>query len=181
MEPNNEPWSQLATDVLLDIDWSMPDEAYYGPYNSILHEVFSPADHYLVVPRPHRDGRDAVEYTIEYLVTFKRQVVVFIDIKRENILPYEYACSEADLYLRDNFRSMHNSLSLTETVGISIFGRFCRVYWYNRETRQITTNGGDDIAAKWWDIDLHTLPGRLQLAGVFAETRKNVNQELAQH
>ncbi|KAF9405515.1 hypothetical protein BGZ76_006548, partial [Entomortierella beljakovae] len=175
---NNEPWIPLATEVLLGVPADAVEQAYYGPYNMILNQVFPAQDRYMVAPQTHPNGREAIDFLIEYLVMMDRRVIMVVEVKRENVLQFEHARVEADLQVRDRFRSMRNDIALSETVGISIFGRFCRVYSYNRVTQQITTNGGNDLNQTHWNIDLNTLQGRMQLAAVFEQAKQLVAHEL---
>ncbi|KAG0094121.1 hypothetical protein BGZ92_007646, partial [Podila epicladia] len=54
-------------------------------------------------------------YLIEYFVVIEHKVVMIVEVKRENVLQFEYARVGADLQVRDRFRSMHNDIPLTET------------------------------------------------------------------
>ncbi|KAF9166740.1 hypothetical protein BGX21_000272 [Mortierella sp. AD011] len=127
----------------------------------ILNQVFPAQDRYMVSRQAHPNGREAIDYLIEYLVMIDRRVIMVVDVRHENVLQFEHARVDADLQVRDRFRSMQNDIMLSETVGISTFGRFCRVYSYNRATQQITTNGGNDLNQTHWNIDLNTQQGRM--------------------
>ncbi|KAF9086818.1 hypothetical protein BGX27_003094 [Mortierella sp. AM989] len=175
---NNELWIPLATEVLLEVPADAVEQAYYGPYNMILNQVFPAQNRYMVSPQTYPNGRGAIDYLFEYLVMIDRRVIMIVEVKRENILQFEHARVEADLQVRDCFRSLRNDIVLSETMGISIFGRFCRVYSYNRATQQITTNSGNDLNQTHWNIDLNTQQGRMQLAAVFEQVKQLVAHEL---
>ncbi|KAF9163132.1 hypothetical protein BGX21_003275 [Mortierella sp. AD011] len=175
---NNEPWIPLATEVLLTIPTNSVEQAYYGPYNLLLTDSFPGQAGYIVSPQTNPNSREAIDFLLEYVVIINRIPVMVVEVKRENTLQFEHARVNADLQVRDRFESMRNEHRLSETVGISIFGRFCRVYRYNRATQQITANGGDDLNQAHWNIDLHTHQGRMELAAVFEHVRQLVVQEL---
>ncbi|KXN69588.1 hypothetical protein CONCODRAFT_165663 [Conidiobolus coronatus NRRL 28638] len=178
MNDDAEPWNLLIIDVLLAIPQNATEQAYYGPYNTILTREFTLEDRFIVAPQTHPNSREAVDFLIEYLIMVDHRAVLIVEIKRENIFQYESSRIQADLQIQDRFFSLHNDSLLSETIGVSIFGRFCRVYRYTRETQTITSDSGNGIHPDRWNINLYTQQGRAQLANIFEQVRQRVAQEL---
>jgi len=175
MERNNNPWLSFVTEILSSIPHISTEQAYYGPYNALLGQAFPPLDRYMVVPSTHPNSRKDVNFLVEH-IAIDRRVVMVVEIKRENIIHYEHARMEADLQIRDRLRFIHENV-IPELIGISIFGRFCRVYRYIRATKQITSDSGEDLHSDRWNINLYSESGRTKLAVIFENVRTRVTQE----
>lgn len=171
MAQDSDIWIPFAVDTLLSVPEDAIEQYYYGPYNIILTRAFPATERFIVFPQTYSNAREAVGCSIEYKVVFDGKVVILVDIKRENILQYEFARVEADLRVHDRFQSMHKNIASPEIVAISAFGRLCRVYRYNTATHQITSDSGEGLYSFRWDIDLQTTDGRTRLSNIFHKAR----------
>ncbi|KAF8950237.1 Protein Tob2 [Entomortierella lignicola] len=173
----NEPWDIQATNLLLDVDHENAlEQAYYGPYNTILNLVFPFHEHYMVAPQKISSFKEAVDYLIEYLVLINNRAVMGMEIKRGVDFNYPHKRIEADRQVRDCFYTMRNDINIPIFIMVSAFGRRCCVYRYTRgATRQLSATtpllvpGGPSM--EQWNIDLSTIEGRVALGNVFNEVK----------
>jgi hypothetical protein len=115
--------------------------AYYGPYNKLLHHLFgvlSPFSinpPYYTVPEPLRTKDDLVSlFTVEY----KQHPVLFIEIKSPASFKYDSRRREADERMRGCFRDLRQLVVTPSLPGISAFGTRMAFYEFVAATNSVT-------------------------------------------
>lgn len=170
---DDEPWSPTITRLLLNVDYGALEQEYYGPFNTLLTNVFPFNEHYIVAPQAHPNHRDAVDFLIEFMLLVDNIVVGGFEIKRELDIDNDAGRLNAHQQVLDRFRTMHGFLQLPVFIMVSAIGKHCRVYRYTRETRISVPSFADPHDKSQWSIDLSTIHGRRQLNTVFNEIKQN--------
>ena len=136
------PWSAGVVEQFEIVDLYTTEESdFYGPFTSLLVELFPSSEHYQVSPQFKRvDG--SLDFTLQFIVQFivrrRRIPVLFIEVKTYRSLEQLSARGSADDQMRLRFREFASGTVCTPTLyGLSAFGsQFC-VYAYESATRSI--------------------------------------------
>ncbi|KIM78064.1 hypothetical protein PILCRDRAFT_824776 [Piloderma croceum F 1598] len=132
------PWSEGVIEQFEIVDLYTTEESdFYGPFNSLLVELFPSSEHYQVSPQFKRiDG--SLDFTIQFIVHRRRIPVFFLEVKTFRSLTLLSARDSADDQMRQRFREFASGTIPTATLyGISAFGpQFC-VYAFESATRSI--------------------------------------------
>lgn len=129
-------WSDAVIEQFELVNHLTTDESeYYGPFNTLLGEVFPPSQHFQIAPQfkgPITPG--SVDFTTIYIVRKRKLPVMFIEIKTFINLDDMSTREQADNQMRDHFYRLAGSIKIPILYGISAMGtRFC-VYEYNKKT-----------------------------------------------
>ncbi|KAG6904536.1 hypothetical protein DXG01_009196, partial [Tephrocybe rancida] len=75
------PWSEGVVEQFEIVDLYTTEESdFYGPFNSLLVELFPSSEHYQVSPRFKRiDG--SLDFTVRFIVHRRRVPVFFLEVK----------------------------------------------------------------------------------------------------
>lgn len=138
----NMTWSDGVVEQFEIVDLYTTEESdFYGPFTSLLVELFPSSEHYQVSPQFKRvDG--SLDFTVQFIVRRRRIPVFFIEVKTFRSLKELSARGGADDQMRQRFREFASGTVHTPTLyGLSAFGpQFC-VYMYNFATRSIEPSG----------------------------------------
>jgi len=132
------PWSEAVTKQFSLVDrFTRQESDWYGPFNTLLFELFPPSEDYQVTPqyKPVEGSRD---FTVHYVIRKGRVPIFFVELSLYGSLKNFYARALADEQMRDHFREISSgSFPMPKLVGVSFFGtQFC-VYTFTTETRAL--------------------------------------------
>ena len=132
------PWSEGVIEQFEIVDLYTTEESdFYGPFNSLLVELFPSSEHYQVSPQFKRiDG--SLDFTVQFIDHRRRIPVFFLEVKAFRSLTLLSARGSADDQMRQKFREFASRTIPTATLyGLSAFGpQFC-VYAFEPATRSI--------------------------------------------
>ena len=131
-------WSEGITEQFALVDRFTTEESeWYGPFNTLLVELFPSSEHYQVAPQ-YKRVKGSQDFTVHYLIRKRRVPIFFVEIKTYGSLQNLSARALADDQMRDRFREYSSgSIPMPKLIGISSFGtRFC-VYTFITETRNL--------------------------------------------
>lgn len=161
------PWDEY---ILEQFESALPegeyDESeYYGPYNSLLNDLFLKEEHYMVVPLFKRPTQLAsVDFTTIFLVRQLKHPVFFVEIKPTGHIHYGSPRALADKQMRERFEDLGDRIEIPVLHGVSaIGGRLC-FYKYTKATGNLepelvpsgTRRLIDTAAMNRWDVDILT-------------------------
>jgi hypothetical protein len=121
---HNKPWTGIDEDV------------FYGPINALLHMNFSPANGFMVVPRPVPiDCHDEqFLFTLEFDVRHRGKPVLIVLVKPSRSLSLATCRRDADSQMRALFANRYKECSLDVLHGLVFFGTRVAFYKIERET-----------------------------------------------
>ncbi|KAF8891926.1 hypothetical protein CPB84DRAFT_1783853 [Gymnopilus junonius] len=132
------PWSEGIIEQFEIIDLHTPDESdFYGPFNSLLVELFPSSEHYQVSPQfKHTDG--SLDFAIQFIIHHRRIPIFFLEVRTFRSLTLLSARGSADDQMRRGFREFASgSIPIATLYGLSAFGpQFC-VFAFESPTRSI--------------------------------------------
>jgi hypothetical protein len=104
---------------------------FYGPFNSLLFELFPTSEHYQISPQfKHPHG--SLDFTIQFTIRRRRVPLFFVEIKTFRSLKELSARASADKQMREGYREFASSNISTPTLyGLSAFGPQFSVYTYD--------------------------------------------------
>ena len=114
-------WSDSVTEQFSLVDLFSTDESvFYGPYNTLLFELFPPNEHYQVSPQFKRIAG-------LYIVSKRKVPVFFVEIKTYLALDKVSSRTEADDQMRTRFVEFASgNIPTPKLVGLSALGtKFC--------------------------------------------------------
>ena len=181
------PWTDTILEQFELINRFTTDESeFYGPYNTLLTDLFPHAEHYQVAPQfkgPVTLG--SVNFTMIYIVRKHKYPVFFIEIKPYIHLNDIRTQAKADQQMRERFGSMIGpSLAIPNLYGVSAMGTRFSVYQYMKETNILKPslilpdpNYVTDVApAARWNYELLEIPGEQKMRELVAEIKRMCNK-----
>lgn len=157
--------------------FSTDETEYYGPYNTLLNDLFPHSEQFQVVP--HYKGPVAprsVDFTTMYTVRKRKCPVIFIEIKPFVHLGGISTREKADQQMCDRFTSI---IGRNELYGISTMGSRFSVYAYTRETNILPPSIARDpmfvtdvAPAGQWNYDLLEENGELKMKALVASIKE---------
>ena len=132
------PWSEAITEQFSLVDRFTTEESdWYGPFNTLLVELFPSSEHYQVAPL-YKRVKGSQDFTLHYIIRKRRVPIFFVELKTYGSLQNLSARALADDQMRDRFREYSSgSIHTPKLIGISSFGtQFC-VYTFTTETRTL--------------------------------------------
>ncbi|KAF9505885.1 hypothetical protein BS47DRAFT_1489623 [Hydnum rufescens UP504] len=121
------PWSEAVIEQFSIVDRFTTEESdWYGPFNTLLFELFPPSEHYQITPQ-YKHVKGSQEFTVHYIIHKRRVPIFFVEIKPYGSLVNFSARGLADAQMRDRFREFtSDSIPTPKLIGISSFGsQFC--------------------------------------------------------
>ena len=130
-------WADTIREQFDLVDRFTTDETeYYGPYNTLLTDIFPHAEYFQIIPQykgPVTPG--SIDFTTIYIVRKRKCPVFFIEIKPFPHLDDISTREKADQQMRDRFVNIiGRNLVIPKLYGISAMGTRFSVYVYNKET-----------------------------------------------
>ncbi|KDR72356.1 hypothetical protein GALMADRAFT_102070 [Galerina marginata CBS 339.88] len=132
------PWPEGVVEQFEIVDLYTSEESeFYGPFNSLLADLFPSSEHYQVSPQAKRID-ESLDFTFQYIVRRRLIPVFFLEIKTFRSLTLLSARGSADNEMRRSFREFASGTTPIPTLyGLSAFGpQFC-VYVFQSDTRRI--------------------------------------------
>ena len=132
------PWSDAVLEQFFLVDrFTTEDSDWYGPFNTLLFELFPPSEHYQITPQ-YKRVKGSQDFTVYYIIRKRRVLVFFLELKTYASLSNLSARAQADDQMRDRFREfLSGSIPTPKLIGISSFGsQFC-VYTLTPETTHL--------------------------------------------
>jgi hypothetical protein len=177
------PWADTIREQFDLVDPLTTDETeYYGPYNTLLNDLFPHSEHFQVVPRykgPVTPG--SVDFTTIYIVRKQKCPVFSIVIKPFVHLDDIFTREKADQQMRDHFVSIiGRNLAIPKLYGISAMGCRFSVYEYTKDTNilfppSITRDAmfvTDVAPADRWNYELLEENGELKMKTLVASVKE---------
>jgi len=176
------PWSETIFEQFQSVNHLTTDKnEYYGPYNTLLTDLFPHVEHFQVAPQfigPFTP--DSVDFTVIYIVTKRKVPVFFIEVK-----PYIYLQSpgrrgDADERMRRMFRDLvFGILPIPKFYGVSAMGTCLSIYECTKATRVLLPRAiapdpkiVNDIAPQErWNYELLEASGEEKFKAIVAEVK----------
>ena len=118
---SNMAWSDGVVEQFEIVDLYTTEESdfkFYGPFNSLLSELFPISEHYMVSPQFKRvDG--SLDFTVRFIVRRRRVPVFFIEVKTLRSLKELSTRGGADDQIRQRFREFASGVSTPTLYGLS--------------------------------------------------------------
>jgi len=133
------PYSADVTEQFEILDLFTSEESdFYGPFNSLLFELFPTNEHYQIAPQFKR-LHESLDFTIQFIIRCRRVPVFFIDIRTFRSLKELSARASADRQMRDRYLEFASgSISTPILYGLSAFGPQFSVYTYDPASTNLT-------------------------------------------
>ncbi|KAG5639724.1 hypothetical protein H0H81_000004 [Sphagnurus paluster] len=153
------PWSEGVFEQFDIVDPHTTEESdFYGPFNTLLAELFPSSEHYQISPKLRPIGR-LLDFTVDFVACHRRTPVFVLEVKTLRSLTQLSTRGSADEQMRQMFRELASGPILIPTLyGVSAFGpQFC-VYALESATGTISPpaitrdlNAANDAApeAQW--------------------------------
>ncbi|KAH7907697.1 hypothetical protein BJ138DRAFT_455909 [Hygrophoropsis aurantiaca] len=181
IHPSDMPWSDSIIEQFGLVDLSTAEESdFYGPYNTLLFDLFPAAEHFQISPQFKRIT-GSMDFTALYIVYKRKVPVFFVEIKTYVSLEKLTSRSEADDQMRQmfiDFTSGH--IPIPKLFGISAMGPVFSVYELTTENKQLLPLRIDpdvryliDTAPKQqWNYNLMEPDGEARLREIVAEVKE---------
>jgi len=176
------PWGATILEQFELINRYTTDESeYYGPYITLLTDMFPHIEHYQVAPQfkgPVTPG--SVDFTVIYVVMKRKVPVLFIEVKPYVHLHEIGTRGKADNQMRERFRDLVGpNLPVPKLYGISAMGTCFSVYEYTKETSRLTPpmiardpDIINDVAPQArWNYELLEPVGEVKFRSIVAEVK----------
>ena len=112
------------------------ENEFYGPYNTLLHDLFPPTEHYQVAPQ-FRRCTGFVDYTVSFVIFKDGTPIFFVDIRPFIDLNRNNTRAEADDHMRDIFLDFSSNRLPSKLIGISAMGTRFAVYEFTPNDRRL--------------------------------------------
>ncbi|KAI9438447.1 hypothetical protein BJY52DRAFT_547743 [Lactarius psammicola] len=177
------PWSETILEQFQFVDRSTMDEnEYYGPYNTLLTDLFPPVEHFQVAPQIMAPSiPDSVDSTVIYIVTKRKVPVFFIEIRPYFHLQRPGLRRSSDKHMRRTFRDLVlGILPIPKLYGVSAMGTCLSIYECTKATGvllppAITPDPKfidvDVYPQERWNYDLLEASGEEKLREIVAEVK----------
>ena len=161
--------------------YTTDESEYYGPYITLLTDMFPHIEHYQVAPQfkgPVTPG--SVDFTVIYVVMKRKVPVLFIEVKPYLHLHEIGTRGKADHQMRERFRDLVGpNLPVPKLYGISAMGTCFSVYEYMKETSRLTPpmiardpDIINDVAPQArWNYELLEPAGEVKFRSIVAEVK----------
>ncbi|KAF8529766.1 hypothetical protein BU17DRAFT_36440 [Hysterangium stoloniferum] len=174
-------WSDSVAEQFSLVNLYTTDESdFYGPYNTLLFELFRVNEHYQVSPQFKRIT-GSMDFTVLYVVSRRKVPVFFVDIKTYIALDKLSSRMEADDQMRKRFvEFVSGNIPIPKLVGLSAMGTRFSVY-------QLTTTKNNELLPvrimpdarfvtdtaprAWWNHDILDAAGEAKLREIVAEVK----------
>lgn len=132
------PWSSGVTLQFSLVDIFATEESdFYGPYNTLLFELFPASENYQVSPRFKRIT-GSMDFIVLYIVSLRKVPVFFVEIKTYIALDKLSSRIEADDQMRNLFVDFSSgSIPTPKLIGLSAMGTHFSVYEYTPATKEL--------------------------------------------
>ena len=161
------------------------ESRYYGPYNTLLGELFPKEEGYMVVPRYKRptDIR-SVEVDTVFLVQQGESPVFFVEMKAADHIHSRACRAAAHKQMWERVVELCEAVEIPILYGVSAIGTKLCFYKYTKDTQAVEPSRGAnsdeflvDIAPKdRWDVDLLTAEGERQVRDIVGEVKRMCKQ-----
>jgi len=174
------PWPDSVTEQFNLVNLFTTEESdFYGPYNTLLFELFPANEHYQVSPQFKRIT-GSMDFIILYIVSKRKVPVFFIEIKTFIALDKISSRTEADDQMRKIFVEFASgNIPIPKLVGLSAMGTHLSIYELTTENKQLLparivpdSRFLIDTAPKaWWNYDILDPIGEAKLREVVEEVK----------
>jgi hypothetical protein len=156
------------------------ESEFYGPYNSLLHDLFPGTEQYYQVGPQLKRIAGSMDFTFLYIVMKRRVPVLFIEIKTFLCHDNSYSRAVADHQMREKFLDVASgSLPKSKLIGVNAMGTRFAVYEYTPQNRQLIPsrimphpNFINDTAPKErWNYDILEAGGEAKFRAIVAEIK----------
>lgn len=132
LSSSNMPYSSGVNEQFEIVDLFTSEESdFYGPFNSLLFELFPTSEHYQISPQFKR-LHGSLDYTIQFIIRRRRVPVFFVEVKTFRSLKELSARMSADKQMRESYLDFASGNISTPTLyGLSAFGPQFSVYTYD--------------------------------------------------
>jgi len=132
-------WADTLREQFDLVDRFTTDETeYYGPYNSLLADLFPHTEHFQIVPLKGPITPGSINISTIYIVRKWKCPVFFIEIKPFPHLDEISTREKADQQMRDQFVTIiGRNLVIPKLYGISAMGTRFSIYEYIQNTNML--------------------------------------------
>ena len=148
---------------------------FYGPYFSLLHDLFPPTEGYLVFPQFRRDtGPRLMDYyTISYVVLKNTTPIFFVEIKSLVALELGRTRAKADADMRTRCLGFSSDcLPQSKLIGISAMGTRFAAYEYSTSDGHINPPRSCDAPKERWSDDIMEHLGAARFWALVSEAKE---------
>ena len=156
------------------------ESLYYGPYNTLLNELFPRQEHFMIVPQYKRpEHSKAVDFTTIFIVRHNSHPIFFVEIKALGHLQRVSDRQAADNQMRERFEKLFDEVKISNLYGMSALGTRVCLYEWDRETRKIEPPAIpkdpnytiDTAPIDRWNLDILSAEGEQRLREVVARVK----------
>lgn len=182
------PWDKY---ILAQFQSALPlgehDESqYYGPYNTLLTDLFPKEENYMVVPQYKRPTQlTSVDFTTIFLIQQHQHPVFFVEVKAAGHIFRTSCRAAADKQMRERFEVLHDDVKIPILYGVSAIGTKVCFYKYTKDTQRLEpniipahTNLITDTAPRdRWAVDVLTPEGERQFRDIIGDVKRMCEHE----
>jgi len=134
------PWPDAIIEQFELIDCLEDETEYYGPYNTLLNNLFPYTEHFQVVPQYKGSiTPGSIDFTTTYVVRKQKCPVFFIEMNPFTHLDRLFTREKADAQMRAKFFALiDRNLVIPKLYGVSAIGTRLAIYEYLKESNQLT-------------------------------------------
>jgi len=161
------------------------ESRYYGPYCTLLHQLFPAPEHFMLVPQYKRPEQSkAVDFTTIFIVRHKCHPCFFLEIKALGHLEKPSDRQAADDQMRERYGKLFDEVEISALYGMSAIGTRVCLYEWDRETRKIEPPAipkdcnytMDTAPIDRWNLDILSVEGEKCLRAVVARVKTMCSQ-----
>jgi len=174
------PYSADVTEQFEIVDLFTSEESdFYGPFNTLLFELFPANEHYQIAPRFKR-VHGSLDCSIQFIIRRRRVPIFFVEIKTFRSLKELSARASADRQMRDRYLEFASgSISIPTLYGLSAFGPQFSVYTYDPASKNLTPHEiphdprrlNDEAPEDRWAYNLLEEAGEAKLREIVAHVK----------
>lgn len=175
------PWPEFITlQFELVNKFTTEESDYYGPFNSLLNQLFPASEYYQIAPQFKRVA-GSINFTIIHLIARRKVPVLFIELKTH--VAYDTDSKAADDQMCDRVLDFTaGSIPIPKLYGLSALGtQFC-VYEYTVANRSLTPTrivphpelATDTAPKETWNLDILEPQGEARLKEVVGHIKAMV-------
>ena len=169
------PWTKaILKQFSLVYHFTTEESDWYGPFNTLLFELFSALEHYQITPQ-YNCVKGSQDFTVHYIIHKRHVPIFFVELKMYGLLKNHSAWALTNDQMHNCFHEFSSgSIPMPKLVGISSFGTWFCVYTFTTKTRILELNLivvdahiTNDIAPEdRWAFDLLSDKGEAKLREV---------------
>jgi len=176
------PWPETLQEQfdIVTTFGEVDETEYYGPYNSLLSELFPGSEHFMIALKKRPTHPQYSDFYTLFIAQRRKHPVFLIQIRPSGHINNASDRASADEQMRQWFDALYDKLSIPTLYGVSALGTKLCFYLYDSQTGTLTPPAierdpivaNDRAPADRWNLDVMESDGEQRMKEIVALVKK---------